>query len=149
MGGNVLILTVGLPQSGKSTWARQQGFPIVNPDAIRLAIHGMPFVREAEPLVWVLARYMVSALFLAGHTTVILDATNTTRKRRDTWKSGMWCRCYKTFGGSDLAAVCRERAFCVDLESEHYKGLISAINRMAEDYEVVNEAEEEMIAFTD
>jgi len=37
----ILILTVGLPRSGKSTWAAKKGFPIVSPDAIRLAMHGM------------------------------------------------------------------------------------------------------------
>ena len=29
-----LLATVGLPRSGKSTWAKEQGFPIVSPDAI-------------------------------------------------------------------------------------------------------------------
>jgi predicted kinase len=33
-----LILTVGLPRSGKTTWAKQQGVPMVNRDAIRLAL---------------------------------------------------------------------------------------------------------------
>jgi predicted kinase len=84
---NTLILLVGLPRSGKTTWAKEQGFPIVNPDSIRLAIHGQRFVSVAEPFVWAVAKTMVRALFLAGHTTVILDATNTTRKRRDEWKS--------------------------------------------------------------
>ncbi len=32
---NRLILTVGLPRSGKTTWALEQGWPIVNPDSIR------------------------------------------------------------------------------------------------------------------
>lgn len=67
-----LLVTVGLPRSGKSTWAKQQGAPVVNPDAIRLALHGQAFLQEAEPLVWVMAKYMVEALFLAGHSTVIL-----------------------------------------------------------------------------
>ena len=35
-----LIVMVGLPRSGKTTWARKQGYPIVNPDSIRLAFHG-------------------------------------------------------------------------------------------------------------
>ena len=78
-----LTLTVGLPQSGKSTWAMQQGVPVVNPDSIRLAIHGQPFIGDAEPFVWATARTMVNAMFIAGHQHVILDATNTTRKRRD------------------------------------------------------------------
>ncbi len=35
---------------------------------------------------------MVRALFIAGHDQVILDATNTTKKRRDEWKSKDWLR---------------------------------------------------------
>lgn len=80
-----LILTVGLPRSGKTTWAKQQGLPIVNPDSIRLALHGQRFIPAAEPMVWALAKYMVCSLFLAGHARVILDATNTTDKRRQEW----------------------------------------------------------------
>lgn len=85
-----LIGTVGLPRSGKSTWARKQGVPVVCPDAIRLALHGHRFAARAEPYVWVHAKLMVRSLFLAGHEVVILDATNTVRKRRDEWKDADW-----------------------------------------------------------
>lgn len=81
----VLIVTVGLPRSGKSTWAREQQVPIVNPDAVRLAIHGKPFLADAEPWVWICVKTMIKSLFIAGHFAVILDATNTTRKRRLDW----------------------------------------------------------------
>ena len=85
-----LILTIGLPRSGKSTWAQAQHMPIVNPDAVRLALHGYSFVTEAEPMVWTMTMYMVKALFLAGHECVIVDATHTTKKRRDAWQSPEW-----------------------------------------------------------
>lgn len=85
-------MTVGLPRSGKSTWASKQNVPIVNPDSIRLALHGHRFLPEAEQMVWTMAKYMVKALFLAGHDTVILDSTNTTKLRRDDWKSKEWVR---------------------------------------------------------
>jgi predicted kinase len=103
---NTLILTVGLPRSGKSTWAQKQGHPIVCPDAIRLALHGQTFVAQAEPLVWAMARYMVAALFLAGHTTVILDATNTSR--REDWLSDKWHTVLHLVDTG--AAECRSRA---------------------------------------
>jgi predicted kinase len=93
---NTLILTVGLPRSGKSTWAKSTGLPIVNPDAIRLALHGHNYITDAEPMVWVIAKYMVRALFLSGHNEVILDATNLTKKRRDEW-IGPWNIEYKLF----------------------------------------------------
>lgn len=86
----LLIATVGLPYAGKSTWARQTGLPIVSPDAIRRALHGRRFLDPAEPMVWTLARYMVRALFAAGHDRVILDATNSTEARRSEWRSREW-----------------------------------------------------------
>jgi len=82
---NKLIVTVGLPRSGKTTWAMKQGVPVVCPDAIRLAMHGEAFIAKAEPWVWTSAYMMAEALFLAGHDTVIVDATNTTEKRRKEW----------------------------------------------------------------
>lgn len=94
-----LILTVGLPRSGKSTWAKEQAWwgasqrytiPIVSPDSIRLALYGGVFCRESEPMVWALARYMVKALFISGHDTVILDACCLTEKRRMEWVGDEW-----------------------------------------------------------
>lgn len=87
-----LLMTVGLPRSGKSTWAKSTMLPIVNPDSIRIALHGQRFIGEAEPMVWAMAKYMVAALFEAGHDSVILDATNTTRARRDEWVDKRWTR---------------------------------------------------------
>ena len=92
-----LILTVGLPRSGKTTWAKKMNFPIVNPDSIRLALHGNQFITEAEPMVWEIAKYMVKSLFLAGHNTVILDATNTTVKKRKEWLSKEYDCYFKVF----------------------------------------------------
>ena len=87
-----LWMTVGLPRSGKTTCARGMGFPIVNPDSIRIALHGQRFIAEAEPMVWAIAKYMVIALFEAGHSDVVLDATNTTRARREEWIDKRWVR---------------------------------------------------------
>lgn len=93
----VLIATVGLPRSGKSTWARTQAYPIVCPDEIRTALHGHRFAAEAEPFVWAIVRVMIRALFGAGHQFVILDACNSTRKRRDEWVSSEWALRFKQF----------------------------------------------------
>lgn len=128
MNEQLLILTVGLPRSGKSTWARQQGVPVVNPDSIRLALHGQAFVASAEPFVWATAKLMVRALFLAGHSRVILDATNTTEKRRAEWDSPEWAVRFMEF--HTPVEVCIQRA--------HDTGrpeLVPVIERMAAQYE--------------
>ena len=100
-GQRILICTVGLPRSGKSTWARKQGLPIVNPDAVRLAVYGQRFWGPGEKLVWVHAWYMVRSLFVAGHDRVIVDATNIKRKHRDAWVSEDWMTAFKYFDTSE------------------------------------------------
>jgi predicted kinase len=132
MNENLLILTVGLPRSGKTTWAmehsRKVGVPIVNPDSIRLALHGHAFAAEAEPFVWAIAKTMVHALFLAGHAVVIVDATNVSRKRRDDWKSRKWATRFKVFATDK--GECIRRA-----EATGRPDLIPVIERMASEQE--------------
>ena len=130
-----MICTVGLPRSGKSTWASTQNVPIVNPDSVRLAIHGQRFIAEAEPFVWATVRAMVKALFLAGHPVVILDACNVTRKRRDEWKSDDWETAFKLI--PTPAIVCKQRA-----EGENDTAIIPVIDRMAEQFEALGEDEQ-------
>jgi len=124
-----LILTVGLPRSGKSTWARTQGYPIVNPDSIRLAMHGEAYVPTLEHLVWTTARIMVDALFLAGHDTVILDACNNTKKRRDEWQSERW--------ELEIAIIRAKKSECLERAGDNFR-LINVIERMATQHERVN-----------
>lgn len=82
----LLIVTVGLPYSGKTTWALATGLPIVNPDALRVALYGQRFIGTTEPMIWTMAAYMVHSLFYVGHPIVILDATNIKHtKRRELW----------------------------------------------------------------
>ena len=52
---------------------------------VNLAVHGQPFVAEAEPFIWAIAYAMVEALFITGHDTVVVDATNTNAKARKPW----------------------------------------------------------------
>ena len=123
-----LILTVGLPRSGKSTWARKQGDPVVNPDSIRLALHGQAFLPEREPEVWNIAKLMVKSLFLAGHNTVILDATNTTKRRRWAWRSEDWKVKFEVF--NTPLKLCIERAILTNKPD-----LVNVIIKMADNFE--------------
>ena len=132
---NTLIMTVGLPRSGKSTWARTQKVPIVNPDSIRHALHGQPFVPQAEPYVWAIAHTMVAALFLAGHETIILDACNTSSKRRDPWESNLWET--ETVLFPMTADGCRTRAL-----KDGREDLLPIIERMAAEWDDLEELRE-------
>ncbi len=133
MNDKLLICTVGLPRSGKSTWAQAQPYPIVNPDSIRLALHGQRYYAPAEPLVWYTAKIMVMSLFTAGHDRVIVDATNTTRKRRDEWSSPLWGTVFKLMDTPD--EVCLQRA-TGDPE------IFPVIERMIKQREVLRDDEE-------
>jgi predicted kinase len=131
---HILICTVGLPRSGKSTWAKQQAWPVVNPDSIRLAMHGQAFLASMEPYVWAIARTMVRSLFLAGHKRVILDATNVTKKRRQEWRSTEWATFYKEF--HTPIETCKKRA----AESGR-EDLVSVIDRMYDQLEILDDGE--------
>jgi predicted kinase len=86
-----LFVLVGLPMSGKTTWARQNAprmcAAIVCPDEVRKAIHGHAYIPSAEPFVWATVRAMVPSLFAAGQPAIIIDACNVSEKRRKEWKS--------------------------------------------------------------
>ena len=122
----ILILTVGLPRSGKSTWAISTGLPIVNRDAVRLALHGQAYIQEAEDMITAMEWYMVKSLFLAGNTRVILDATNLDFERRKRWvRQEDWETKVQVFNASK--DICIERAL-----KDHRKDLVPVIERMAE-----------------
>lgn len=123
----MLHMMVGLPRSGKSTTAKELGFPIVNPDSIRMVLHGTPFRADIESMVWAIAHVMVDSLFMC-HDHVILDACNHTKKRRDEWRSYKFDR---TFYPIDTPKdVCIQRAVdgCWDY-------LVPVIEKMDSEFE--------------
>ena len=135
MNDKTLFLMVGLPRSGKTTVAKELGYPIVCPDAIRLSLHGTVYMRSVEDLVWSFARLMVRSLFEAGHHTVIVDATNNTRKRRDAWRNDEeWNLEYHVL--DTPMEVCSTRARNTDRED-----ILPVIERMAEEHEPVTNEE--------
>ena len=125
-----LILMVGLPRSGKSTWAKTTGYPIVNRDSIRLALHGEAYLQKAESLVTIIEDCMVEALILAGHDKIIIDACHTTPKRRERWlNSDKWNIEYKVI--PTIATVCLIRA-----KENNRPELIPIIEHMAKDWDL-------------
>ena len=109
-----LILTVGLPRSGKSTWAKTTGYPIVSADAIQYAVCDKQLlpIDSFYDMSDTIAKYMIKSLFFAGHTTLIYDNCNHLKTRRIYWIN--WCTEneikieYKYFDTS--MEVCQERA---------------------------------------
>ena len=138
--GNVLICTVGLPRSGKSTWAKKTGLSMVNPDAIRLSMTGRRWYGPVEHEIWATARTMVRSLFWAGHKCVILDSTNFQRQARDFFVPSpdcVWKRRFVLF--NTPADVCKKRA------ATTYPVLCDVIDWFAEHWEPIDEEEEGQI----
>ena len=123
---NILIVMVGLPRSGKSTWARKQGYPIVNRDSVRLALHGGRFIQEAEDMVSSIVKIMVKSMFLAGHNIVILDECNVNERSRGLWNcnDNLWRVKYKYIDTTKEECL-RRAALTNDTE------IVPVINRMA------------------
>lgn len=84
-----LIMNIGLPRSGKSTWSMKQDCPVVSRDAIRLAHHGEAFNPKCEEFITFIENLMVDSLFEAGHENIILDACHTSLRYRNRWRNRM------------------------------------------------------------
>jgi predicted kinase len=128
----LLIAMMGLPRSGKSTisraLAKQLGAPIVNRDALRLAIHGQRYASEAEPLVKAVSLYMIRALFGAGHEVVIYDETNYSQTARDYIKDSNWHTEFYVVTTS--SEICKARAI-----TTNQPDLLPVIDEMVSRYQ--------------
>lgn len=134
----VLIQMVGLPRSGKSTVAKElsekMGFPIVNRDSVRLAVHGLRFSLEHEPIVNKITVTMVKALLLAGAKGVVLDETNIRRDRRLKWHDDAWDTFY--YHVPTTPETCKERAIATEQPD-----LLPVIDRMHSQFQEFGEDE--------
>jgi predicted kinase len=141
---STLILTVGLPQSGKSTWAREYtashvGVAHVDVDAVRMAFYGKQFIRKAEPWIWPLVRVMVEALFRSNHSTVIVNTTASAKVDRDWWKDSMWEVKFKRVDAS--LDVCLARAEHAESLGMAFPGLCDLVYRKNATFEELDTEE--------
>lgn len=127
-----LLGMIGLPRSGKSTFCREYlkplGYVIVNPDSFRLALHGQPFIKSAEPTVWAAVTLAVDALLLAGEH-VVVDATNITQKAREPWIAR----------GAEFIYLDTNVNVCI-LRAGDNEELVKVIERMNADKQIVDAA---------
>jgi len=82
----ILIFTIGLPRSGKTTAVNQiigrfQQFIKISADDLRYFIYGQRFFSGGEDYVWAARKTMLRYLLSQGFP-IIIDETNTTEERR-------------------------------------------------------------------
>ncbi len=129
----MIIATMGLPRSGKSTWCGKQEYPVICPDDFRIATHGEAFNATAEPVVWASIWIAIRAL-LRRHETIIFDAANTTRKRRDELRRLSKARVY-------FRVFTAQTSVCIVRAGDNEQ-LVDVINRMADQWEPLQDDED-------
>ncbi|MBI4892404.1 MAG: AAA family ATPase [Acidobacteria bacterium] len=80
-----LVLTVGLPGSGKSTWLRGQGVEAISSDGVRALLSGDETNQSLNRLVFRTMRQMAKARMLAGAEVTYIDSTALTKWERRCW----------------------------------------------------------------
>lgn len=77
-----LLVLVGLPGSGKSSWAKAQGVPAVSTDDIRLLLADDAADQSIHREVFATVRFLLRRRLLLRRPLTIFDATNLTRGER-------------------------------------------------------------------
>jgi predicted kinase len=83
--GMRLVLTVGLPGSGKSTWLSEQGVEAISSDRIRAMLSGDEANQSVNRLVFRTMRQIAEARLKAGAEVTYIDSTALTRWERRCW----------------------------------------------------------------
>lgn len=134
-----LYVMVALPRSGKSTYVKEN-FPEVtkvSADQLRLLIHGKRHLPEKEGEVWAFRKIMLEALFQQG-VDIVIDETNTTRKRRKVLLQLAQQYQYEAIAivVKTDKEVCKQRAILTNQED-----LLPVIEEMALHYQKVTKEE--------
>jgi predicted kinase len=106
-----IVILVGLPGSGKSTWAAQQGWNALSSDAIRIALADDISNQSIHGRVFATLRYLLRQRLAIGRPVTCIDATHLTRAERKPYiEIARWHRCEIEAVHFDVPlAVCLER----------------------------------------
>ena len=103
-----VVVLVGLPGSGKSTWAAAQGLPVLSSDAIRLILAGDVADQSIHKQVFATLRHLLKQRLALGRPVTCIDATHLTPWERRPYLRMPGCRVEAVFFDTPLA-VCQAR----------------------------------------
>lgn len=81
-----VIVLVGLPGSGKSTWAAAQGITVLSSDSIRQLLSDDAENQRIHEAVFGTMRYLLRRRLEVGAQATIVDATNLLPAHRKPWR---------------------------------------------------------------
>jgi predicted kinase len=81
----VVVLAVGLPGSGKSSWFKRHNITPLSSDVLRSMLFDDPAEQRFQDLVFSNLRSMLKARLIARRPTNYVDATNLTPHERNNW----------------------------------------------------------------
>ena len=80
-----VVVLVGLPGSGKSTWLANQGGGALSSDAMRKLLRDDEADQTIHGEVFALLRHLLRLRLRLGAATTYIDSTNLTRRERRIW----------------------------------------------------------------
>jgi predicted kinase len=80
-----VVLAVGLPGSGKSSWFKRHNITPLSSDVLRSMLFDDPAEQRFQDLVFSNLRSMLKARLIARRPTNYVDATNLTPHERNNW----------------------------------------------------------------
>jgi predicted kinase len=102
------MLLVGLPGSGKSTWAAEQGLPTLSSDTIRVMLADDVTDQTIHARVFATLSYLLKQRLALGRPVTCVDATHLTPWERQPYFRWPDCRVEAVYFDTPLA-VCQER----------------------------------------